>query len=151
MTQPIAPEYFEIPCKDGLTIRGDAYLAESPLGTVVICHGFKGFAHWSFFPYLAQTLAQARLTALTFDFSGSGIGRDRESFTEAEAFADNTFTRDLEDLELLRLGIEHLDHALALERFLCDARVALLTVVRPSDAAARVGVSVEASSARSRS
>lgn len=101
MTQPIAPEYFEIPCKDGLTIRGDAYLAESPLGTVVICHGFKGFAHWAFFPYLAQRLTQARLTALTFDFSGSGIGRDRESFTEAEAFADNTFTRDLEDLELL--------------------------------------------------
>jgi len=101
VTQTIAPENFEIPCKDGLSIRGDAYLAESPLGAVVICHGFKGFAHWAFFPYLAQRLAQARLTALTFDFSGSGIGRDRESFTEAEAFADNTFTRDLEDLELL--------------------------------------------------
>jgi pimeloyl-ACP methyl ester carboxylesterase len=41
------------------------------------------------------------LTAITFDFSGSGIGRDRESFTEAEAFAANTLSRDLDDIENL--------------------------------------------------
>jgi pimeloyl-ACP methyl ester carboxylesterase len=45
------------------------------------------------------------LTAIAFDFSGSGIGRDRESFTEPEAFEHNTFTRELEDLELIE------DHA----------------------------------------
>jgi alpha-beta hydrolase superfamily lysophospholipase len=71
------------------------------VGSVIICHGFKGFAHWAFFPYLARTLAQRGLTAITFDFSGSGIGADRESFTEAEAFAGNTFSRDLEDLEIV--------------------------------------------------
>jgi uncharacterized protein len=97
----IQQQDFEIPCKDGLTIRGEAYLPESPLGAVMICHGFKGFAHWAFFPYLANALAEESLTALTFDFSGSGIGRDRESFTEAQAFADNTFTRDIDDLELV--------------------------------------------------
>jgi len=97
----IQPEPFEIPCRDGLSIRGEVYLADSALGSVIICDGFKGFAHWAFFPYLARTLAQAGLTAITFDFSGSGIGRDRESFTEPEAFARNTFSRELEDLELL--------------------------------------------------
>ena len=97
----IKPEPFDLPCKDGLTIRGEVYHAESPLGSVIICHGFKGFAHWAFFPYLAQTLAKDGLTAITFDFSGSGIGRDRESFTEAEAFAGNTFSKDLEDLDLV--------------------------------------------------
>lgn len=97
----IKPETFDLPCRDGLAIRGEVYPAESPLGAVVICHGFKGFAHWAFFPYLARTLAQDGLTAITFDFSGSGIGRDRESFTEEEAFAGNTFSRDLEDLELI--------------------------------------------------
>ena len=94
-----SPEAFEIPCKDGLTIRGEVYPAESSLGTVIICHGFKGFAHWAFFPYLARKLAENGLTAITFDFSGSGIGADRESFTEPEAFAGNTLTRELEDLE----------------------------------------------------
>ena len=98
---PRNPEAFDIPCKDGLTIRGEIYPAEPSLGTVILCHGFKGFAHWGFFPYLAQTLAENGLSAITFDFSGSGIGRDRESFDEAGGFAGNTLSRDLDDLELL--------------------------------------------------
>jgi pimeloyl-ACP methyl ester carboxylesterase len=97
----IKPEPFDIPCVDGLSIRGEAYLAEAPIGSVIVCHGFKGFAHWAFFPYLARTLAQDGLNAITFDFSGSGIGSDRESFTQPEAFAHNTFSRELEDLELV--------------------------------------------------
>jgi alpha-beta hydrolase superfamily lysophospholipase len=97
----IAPEPFEIPCKDGLMLRGDLYRAAIAIGSVIVCHGFKGFARWAFFPYLAQTLAQNGLTAITFDFSGSGIGSDRENFTEPEAFAHNTFTRELDDLELV--------------------------------------------------
>ena len=95
------PEPFEIPGKDGLSIRGERYLAEDAAGTVFVCHGFKGFAHWGFFPFVAQSLARGGLNAITFDFSGSGIGRDRESFTEPEAFSTNTFTRELEDLENL--------------------------------------------------
>jgi dienelactone hydrolase len=97
----IKPDPFDIPCVDGLSIRGEAYLAEEPIGSVIVCHGFKGFAHWAFFPYLARTLAQDGLNAITFDFSGSGIGLDRESFTQAEAFAHNTFSRELEDIELV--------------------------------------------------
>jgi pimeloyl-ACP methyl ester carboxylesterase len=97
----IKPEPFDIPCVDGLSIRGEAYLAEAPIGSVIVCHGFKGFAHWAFFPYLARKLARDGLNAITFDFSGSGIGLDRESFTQPEAFAHNTFSRELEDLELV--------------------------------------------------
>jgi alpha-beta hydrolase superfamily lysophospholipase len=96
-----SPEAFEIPCKDGLSIRGEVYPAESTIGTVVLCHGFKGFAHWGFFPYLAQKLAESGLTAITFDFSGSGIGPDRESFTEPGAFAGNTLSREQDDLDNL--------------------------------------------------
>lgn len=96
-----SPEAFEIPCKDGLSIRGEIYSAESSLGTVILCHGFKGFAHWGFFPYIAQTLAENGLSAITFDFSGSGIGRDRESYTEPEAFAGNTLSKEQDDLENL--------------------------------------------------
>jgi alpha-beta hydrolase superfamily lysophospholipase len=98
---PRGSEAFDVPCKDGLTMRGEIYPAEPWLGTVILCHGFKGFAHWGFFPYLAQTLAESGLSAITFDFSGSGIGRDRESFDEPAAFADNTLSREQEDLELL--------------------------------------------------
>ena len=96
-----SPEAFDIPCKDGLSIRGEVYRAVTSLGSVIVCHGFKGFAHWAFFPYLAQKLAENGLTAITFDFSGSGIGADRESFTEPGAFAGNTLSREQEDLENL--------------------------------------------------
>jgi uncharacterized protein len=101
MTAPSqkADDTFDIPCADGLFIRGDIYSAKHAAGSVIICHGFKGFAHWAFFPYLARALATAGLTALTFDFSGSGIGPDRESFTDADAFAGNTFSREQEDIE----------------------------------------------------
>jgi alpha-beta hydrolase superfamily lysophospholipase len=98
---PSSPEAFEIPCKDGLSIRGDIFPADSPIGAVIVCHGFKGFAHWAFFPYLGRKLAENRLTAITFDFSGSGIGPDRESFTLPEAFATNTFSREQDDLDVL--------------------------------------------------
>ena len=96
-----AGEAFEIPSRDGLSIRGDIYEAKSARGAVIICHGFKGFARWAFFPYVARDLAKAGLNAITFDFSGSGIGPDRESFTQLEAFAENTLTRELDDLDLI--------------------------------------------------
>jgi alpha-beta hydrolase superfamily lysophospholipase len=95
------PEAFEISCKEGLCIRGERWAARNSIGTVFVCHGFKGFARWGFFPYLAQSLAEAGLDAITFDFSGSGIGPDRESFTQPEAFSANTFSRELEDLDNL--------------------------------------------------
>ena len=82
-----------------LIIRGEGYLPDSPIGTVVICHGFKGFAHFAFFPYLAERLAEAGLRAVTFDFSGSGIGDDRENFTNPLAFTHNTYLQELDDLE----------------------------------------------------
>jgi alpha-beta hydrolase superfamily lysophospholipase len=93
------PEPFEIPCADGLFIRGEVYRAEPATGTVLVCHGFKGFAHWAFFPYLAKSLAQNGLTAVTFDFSGSGVGPDRESFTQLEAFSGNTFSKEQDDID----------------------------------------------------
>jgi uncharacterized protein len=94
------PEPFEIPCADGLFIRGEVYRpAETTIGSVIVCHGFKGFAHWAFFPYLGRSLAEAGLNTITFDFSGSGIGPDRESFTQPDAFAGNTFSKEQDDIE----------------------------------------------------
>ncbi len=88
-----------------LVVRGEAYhpntgSAEATgSGTVVICHGFKGFAHWAFFPYLARSLAGGGMRAITLDFSGSGVGPDRENFSTLEEFETNTFTQELADLD----------------------------------------------------
>lgn len=85
-----------------LVVRGEAYhpeSASSPVRTVVICHGFKGFAHWAFFPYVARAIAESGMRAITFDFSGSGVGSDRENFSQLEEFTTNTFTQELTDLD----------------------------------------------------
>ena len=89
---------FDVSTAGDRTLRATAILPERPRGTVIICHGFKGFSRWGFFPHLAAAIANQRLRAIRFDFSGSGIGADGETFTEAEAFAGNTFSRELEDL-----------------------------------------------------
>jgi pimeloyl-ACP methyl ester carboxylesterase len=65
---------------------------------VVVVHGFKGFKDWAFFPYLARELATAGFAVVSFNFSRNGIGEDPEAFTELEAFAQNTLTRELDEL-----------------------------------------------------
>ncbi|MEJ7811155.1 MAG: alpha/beta fold hydrolase [Gemmatimonadaceae bacterium] len=98
---PLRRERFELTNEHGLAIRGEVWHPDPLRGAVIVCHGFKGFSRWGFFPYLAEELARSGLRAITFDFSGSGVGADGESFTEADAFRNNSFTRELEDLALV--------------------------------------------------
>jgi dienelactone hydrolase len=64
---------------------------------VVICHGFKGFKDWGFFPKLAERLALAGFTAASFNFSGSGVG-EGEEFDELERWNRQRPTADLADI-----------------------------------------------------
>lgn len=66
--------------------------------TVVICHGFKGFMEWGFFPYLAALLAERGFVAVRFNLSGTGMRPGDELVTDTDAFRDNTFTREVADL-----------------------------------------------------
>lgn len=94
---------FELVGADGGPLRGEVRAqgrAEARPG-VVICHGFKGFKDWGFFPHLARRLAHAGLSVVTFNFSGSGVGADGESFSEPERFGHATPTRDQRDLALV--------------------------------------------------
>jgi len=66
---------------------------------VVICHGFKGFKDWGFFPRVAERLALAGYTAVTFNFSGSGVGPASETVDEPERWFHQTLSADLADLD----------------------------------------------------
>jgi alpha-beta hydrolase superfamily lysophospholipase len=100
MTAPGA-ERFEIPGTGARVIRGEVRVAPDARGSVVLVHGFKGFARFAFFPFLAEQLAANGLTAVTFNFSGSGIGEDLETFSDPDAFAENSYTRELQDLAVV--------------------------------------------------
>lgn len=84
----------------GRLLRGDIRIPEGPppRSAIVVVHGFKGFKDWGFFPFASAALAGAGHAVVSFNFSGSGIGADPEHFTELEAFAANTYSRELEEL-----------------------------------------------------
>lgn len=96
-----AAERFEIPGTGARVVRGEVRLAPEATGSVVLVHGFKGFGRFAFFPYLADRLAASGLTAVTFNSSGSGVGADLETFTELDALAENSYTREMQDLALV--------------------------------------------------
>lgn len=98
---------FELAGADGGALRGEVRTAAGGEGrpAVLICHGFKGFKDWGFFPHIAGRLARAGVTAVSFNFSGSGVGPDGESFSELERFGHATVSGDLADLETVRRAL----------------------------------------------
>ncbi|UCF21076.1 MAG: alpha/beta fold hydrolase [Gemmatimonadota bacterium] len=95
---------FELLNGDGDPIRGDVWSGAGARNdtAIVICHGFKGFKDWGFFPFLAQRLAEETgRPAVAFNTSGNGIGADLQSFTELDKFERNTFSKELDDLRLV--------------------------------------------------
>lgn len=90
----------QLPGADGLPLRLDVRSGAREgerRPAVVICHGFKGFKDWGFFPRLSERLALAGFTAISFNFSGSGVS-DGEEFDEPDRWAHQRPTADLCDL-----------------------------------------------------
>lgn len=65
---------------------------------VVICHGFKGFMEWGFFPSLATLLAERGYVAVRFNLSGTGMRPGDALVTDPAAFRENTYSRELAEL-----------------------------------------------------
>lgn len=99
---------FSFPLFSDDRIRGDAWIPELPVSeaAIVVCHGFKGFKDWGFFPYATEELARRTgCVTVCFNFTGSGVGESQETFDQLERFAHNTFTRELQDLEAVMDGL----------------------------------------------
>jgi dienelactone hydrolase len=87
----------------GGLLHGLVDLPEAPgrHPAVVICHGFKGFMEWGFFPALAELLAQRGMVAVRFNLSGAGMQPGDERVTDPGAFRDDTYSVELADLLLV--------------------------------------------------
>lgn len=86
---------------DSGPLRVDVRRSGHAAATVVICHGFKGFKDWGFFPVIAERLARAGFAVVAFNFSGSGVGEDGQSFSEGERFGRATWSHHLQDLDIV--------------------------------------------------
>jgi uncharacterized protein len=94
---------FALPSPSGATLDGLVDLPDpqhhpGPRPAVVVCHGFKGFMEWGFFPHLGALLAERGFVAVRFNLSGSGMRPGGERVDEPEAFRANTHSREVDDL-----------------------------------------------------
>jgi dienelactone hydrolase len=93
----------QLPAADGGPLRVDVRTGARPgevRPVVAICHGFKGFKDWGMFPKLAERLAVAGFTAVSFNFSGSGVA-EGDQFTELERWEHQKPSNDLADIGIV--------------------------------------------------
>jgi dienelactone hydrolase len=92
---------FEINLDDDLTIRGEtkAIHDDNKKPILIVCHGFKAFKDWGFFPYITDWFAQRGFFTIHFNFSRNGV--NQTDFDELDKFADNTYSQDQMDLDAI--------------------------------------------------
>ncbi len=80
-------------------IKCDLYFTEpqQPAPIIILLHGFKGFKDWGFLPTLAEKLALAGNIVINFDFSRNGIIDKQKMIYNAEIFASNLISIEIDD------------------------------------------------------
>ena len=67
---------------------------------VIFCHGYKGFKDWGAWDLVAEAFMKANVFFVKFNFSHNGGTVDQPiDFPDLEAFAENNYSKELEDLD----------------------------------------------------
>ena len=91
---------------DSQPIIGHTHVPDgTPLGVVILCHGFKGYKDYGFFPRMAMELARAGLVAIRFNFSHSGMTDKLDTFQRADLFERDTWGRQIFDLQTVAAAV----------------------------------------------
>jgi len=76
--------------------------AKSNLPIVIFAHGYKGFKDWGAWHLMANTFAEAGFCFIKFNFSHNGGTIEQPiDFPDLEAFGNNNYTIELDDLECI--------------------------------------------------
>ncbi|WP_200831886.1 S9 family peptidase [Aquimarina sp. AU474] len=67
---------------------------------VIFCHGYKGFKDWGAWDLVGEEFAKSGIFFVKFNFSyNGGTLEEPIDFPDLEAFGQNTFIKELDDLE----------------------------------------------------
>ena len=67
---------------------------------VIFCHGYKGFKDWGAWNLMAERFAEAGFFFVKFNFSHNGGTLEQPiDFPDLEAFGNNNYTKELDDLD----------------------------------------------------
>lgn len=81
----------------GDTIYDDKY---TNIGTIIFVHGFKGFKDWGAHNLIAENFAKNGYRYVKFNLSHGGVtAQNLNDVTDMEAFAENTFSKELFDVD----------------------------------------------------
>ncbi|WP_334056248.1 alpha/beta hydrolase family protein [Polaribacter sp. P097] len=71
-----------------------------PKKVIIFCHGYKGFKDWGAWNLMAEAFAKAGFFFIKFNFShNGGTAENPIDFPDLEAFGNNNYTKELDDLE----------------------------------------------------
>ena len=90
-----------LPGVNGKPIALDIFYQENDqLKPIVIyAHGFNGFKDWANFDIIARQFATAGFVFVKFNFSHNGTTPNNpETFVDLDAFGENNYSKELEDL-----------------------------------------------------
>ncbi|EDP72730.1 hypothetical protein FBALC1_16552 [Flavobacteriales bacterium ALC-1] len=66
---------------------------------IIFCHGYKGFKDWGAWDLMAKKIAEAGNYFIKFNFSHNGGTMENPiDFPDLEAFGNNNYTKELDDL-----------------------------------------------------
>ena len=69
---------------------------------IVFCHGYKGFKDWGAWNLMAEAFAEAGSVLVKFNFAfNGGTLEDPIDFPDLDAFGENTFSKELDDLDIV--------------------------------------------------
>ncbi|GAB2762059.1 alpha/beta hydrolase family protein [Salinimicrobium soli] len=69
---------------------------------LVFCHGYKGFKDWGAWNLMAEEFAAQGIVFVKFNFAFNGGTLEQPiDFPDLDAFGENTYTKELDDLEVL--------------------------------------------------
>lgn len=83
-------------------ILTDAFFIENqkPKPIAIFCHGYKGFKDWGAWNLMARAFAESNFVFIKFNFShNGGTVQQPIDFPDLEAFGNNNYTIELDDLE----------------------------------------------------
>ncbi|MGJ8591504.1 MAG: alpha/beta hydrolase family protein [Aquaticitalea sp.] len=67
---------------------------------VIFCHGYKGFKDWGAWDLVAREFSKAGFFFVKFNFSHNGGTMEQPiDFPDLDAFAENNYSKELEDLD----------------------------------------------------
>ncbi len=98
-----------IPGKHNKPILTDVYYIEDdkPKPIILFCHGYKGFKDWGAWSLMAEEFTKQGYCFIKFNFAYNGGTIEQPiDFPDLEAFGNNNYTKELDDLDSVLNWIE---------------------------------------------